>query len=134
MFFSQGIDIVDIRRVEKIFKRHNKRFFKKILSNNEIFSINSRNLNKKLIIRKLANKFAVKEATVKALGTGFASGIGFKDIEILNNSDGKPELKFYGNAKKLLDKIKKKLINESFNVSISNEKDYTVAVVTLIFF
>ena len=134
MFFSQGIDIVDIRRIGKIFKKYDKRFFHKILSNDEIFSLNSSRLNKKLMIKKLANKFAAKEAAVKALGTGFTNGIVFKDIEILNNSNGKPELKFYGNANKLINEIKKKLINQSFNVSISDEKDYSVAVVTLIFF
>ncbi|WP_427982146.1 holo-ACP synthase [Agarivorans sp.] len=77
--------------------------------------------------RFLAKRFAAKEAAAKALGTGIAKGIGFQQIEIGNNDQGKPELKFSGAALVLAQQlgVKNQLI------SISDERDYAVATVIL---
>ena len=86
-------------------------------------------LKSKNILNKtnyFAKRFAAKESLSKALGTGFKDGLNFKDIQILNNKIGKP---YYLLNKKLENfiKKKKKLKNFILFLSISDEKDYSVA-------
>ena len=94
----------------------------RILGKNEI-------LNSKKIVNKinfLSKRFAAKEALAKALGTGFRNGLNFKDIEILNDRLGKP---YYVLNIRLKNQIKKKKRIKNFNLflSISDEKDYSIA-------
>ena len=77
--------------------------------------------------RFIATRFAAKEAAVKALGTGFDLGVGYKSIEVKNNDNGKPELYFHDAA---LEIIKQREIS-SAHLSISDEKHYVVAMVVL---
>ncbi len=56
-------------------------------------------------IKRLTGRFAVKEALVKALGSGFAGGIGFKDIETLSEASGKPVLWLHGRAWALAEEL-----------------------------
>ena len=126
MFLSQGIDIVDNKRIEMLFTKYGDVFKKKILSKDEIKDIDKIILKKKKI-QKISSRFAAKEATAKAIGTGFRLGLKFTDIEITYDELGKPKLLLNELIKKNFLKSKKKI---SSNVSISNEKNYTVAVVT----
>lgn len=130
MLISQGIDIVRVKRIEKIFSKYKENFLKKIFSINEIKSFNLKtplNITSSLF---LSNRFAAKEAASKALGTGFSSGVRFVDIEIVKNNQGKPFLKFKGTANKVFKRLEKngqKIISE---LSMSNEKDYAIAIVS----
>ncbi|MFL2676276.1 MAG: holo-ACP synthase [Alphaproteobacteria bacterium] len=126
MFLSQGIDIVDNKRIEMLFTKYGDVFKKKILSKDEIIDID-KIISQKKKIQKISSRFAAKEATAKAIGTGFRLGLKFTDIEITYDEFGKPKLLLNELIKKKLLKSKKKI---SSNVSISNEKNYTVAVVT----
>ena len=126
MFLSQGIDIVDNKRIEMLFTKYGDVFKKKILSKDEIKDID-KIISQKKKIQKISSRFAAKEATAKAIGTGFRLGLKFTDIEITYDEFGKPKLLLNELIKKKLLKSKKKI---SSNVSISNEKNYTVAVVT----
>ena len=126
MFFSQGIDIVDNKRIEMLFTKYGDVFKKKILSKDEIIDID-KIISQKKKIQKISSRFAAKEATAKAIGTGFRLGLKFTDIEITYDELGKPKLLLNELIKKNFLKSKKKI---SSNVSISNEKNYTVAVVT----
>ena len=126
MFLSQGIDIVDNRRIEMLFIKYGDVFKKKILSKDEIIDID-KIISQKKKIQKISSRFAAKEAAAKAIGTGFRLGLKFTDIEITYDELGKPKLLLNELIKKKLLKSKKKI---SSNVSISNEKNYTVAVVT----
>ena len=126
MFFSQGIDIVDNKRIEMLFTKYGDVFKKKILSKDEIKDID-KIISQKKKIQKISSRFAAKEATAKAIGTGFRLGLKFTDIEITYDELGKPKLLLNELIKKNFLKSKKKI---SSNVSISNEKNYTVAVVT----
>ena len=126
MFFSQGIDIVDNKRIEMLFTKYGNVFKKKILSKNEIIDID-KIISQKKKIQKISSRYAAKEATAKAIGTGFRLGLKFTDIEITYDELGKPKLLLNELIKKNFLKRKKKI---SSNVSISNEKNYTVAVVT----
>jgi len=126
MFLSQGIDIVDNKRIEMLFTKYGDVFKKKILSKDEIIDID-KIISQKKKIQKISSRFAAKEATAKAIGTGFRLGLKFTDIEITYDELGKPKLLLNELIKKNFLKSKNKI---SSNVSISNERNYTVAVVT----
>ncbi len=72
---------------------------------------------------RLAGNFAVKEAVAKCLGTGFY-GFGPREIEVLRDDRGKPWVRLYGGAREEMDKLG----IDAFHVSITNTKDYAVAV------
>ncbi len=132
MIFLQGIDIVNVSRINDLFVNYGTRFLNKILSDSEKLEFNFNEKNKFFLVSRIANKFAAKEAASKALGTGFRKGVRFSDFEISNNKLGKPLIKFSGNAKQILKRKIKKNNVASINISISNEKDYAVAIVTII--
>ena len=73
----------------------------------------------------ISNNFACKEATSKALGTGFTKGVSLKSIEVLREDNGSPYLNLLGAAKKRADKNG----YEFFKLSISDTKDHSLAVV-----
>ena len=126
MFLSQGIDIVENRRIEILISKYGDVFKKKILSKDEIIDIDKIISHKKKI-QKISGRFAAKEATVKAIGTGLRMGLKFTDIEITYDKLGKPELLLSDLITKNFLQSKQKI---SSNVSISNEENYTVAIVT----
>ena len=123
MEIRQGIDLLKIKRIEKIYKKYEQKFLKKFFSDKEIEQINKSKVEK---VKKIAGKISSKEAASKALGTGISNGITFKDFEILNESNGCPKLKFYGVAKTKL----KNLLSSS--ISITHDGEYIVSVVTLL--
>ena len=86
MIIGHGIDLIDIRRVEKTINKFGNRFINRIFTKGEI--IRSDNRNKR--IESYAKRFAAKEACSKALGTGFRSGVYWRDIEVVNEKTGKP--------------------------------------------
>lgn len=115
-----GVDIVDNKRFKNLIT--DNRFINRIFSKKEI-SASKKKLNK---INFFSNRFAAKESFAKALGTGFRNKLNFKDIEILNDKLGKP---FYliNNKIKQIIKKNKKIANFELFLSISDEKDYSVA-------
>jgi holo-[acyl-carrier protein] synthase len=115
-----GVDIIDNKRFKKLIK--DKKFINRIFSKKEI-SASKKKLNK---INFFSNRFAAKESFAKALGTGFRNKLNFKDIEIVNDNLGKP---FYltNNKIKQIIKKNKKIANFELFLSISDEKDYSVA-------
>ena len=123
MKIHQGIDLVKIERIEKIFNRFSCRFLEKIFSKNELNQIQELKINK---TNKIASKFSVKEAVVKALGTGISKGISFRDIEVLNLQNGKPTIILHRKAKTALKNI------ISSDVSISHESDFVISIVTFL--
>ena len=126
MKFFQGIDIVSIKRVENIFNKYQNRFTEKIFSikENKLF-----NKNKK--IKFIANRFAGKEAFVKALGTGFIKDVNIKEISVINDNFGRPYYEISGKTQKFIEqRINSKKF--TFNITLSDEKDYVVALATII--
>lgn len=116
-----GTDICQINRVKSTYKKYGKRFLNRILTDKEIKYVTS---NKKSLISRLAGRFAAKEATSKVLGTGL-KGVYFKEIEILREPSGAPKIILHKRAKK---KAKEKKLT-NFDVSISHEKDFAIAIV-----
>ncbi len=123
MHLCQGIDLVKIDRVRRIYNKFNDRFLLKVFSTREIDQIKKSKENQ---ITKMAGKFSCKEAASKALGKGMSNGITFKNFEIINDKYGKPILYLHGKVNKNIKDI------ISSNVSISHDGEYLVAIVTLI--
>jgi holo-[acyl-carrier protein] synthase len=86
MIFGIGTDIVELSRVQSIYDRYGDHFARRILMDEEL-ELYQRSKNP---VRFLAMRFAGKEATVKAMGTGFAHGVWLRDVGILNNDWGRP--------------------------------------------
>ncbi len=118
-----GIDIVDISDIEML--NDSKYGLQKIFTTEELHLADKDGKYQK--IESLAGRFAVKEASVKALGTGFSGGIQFKDIETLNSDNGKPLLNLYGKAKIIADQMGV----VEYLVSISYSQHCAIALVIL---
>jgi holo-[acyl-carrier protein] synthase len=121
-----GIDIVENYRLKEILLKKKSNFKKKIFTINEVAYCEKKSDS----ISCYAKRFAAKEAFVKALGIGFRKNINFKNIEIVNDTYGKPYIsvnKIIANKIKTLFKVKK------FNVflSISDEEKYSIASVII---
>ena len=89
MYFQQGIDIVEISRISKIYDKFGINFLIKILSKQELKIIPTQ---KKRRIDFVSGRFVAKEAIAKALGTGFRNELSFKKISVINDNYGKPEI------------------------------------------
>ncbi len=125
MIIGIGNDIIDIRRIENTISKYGRKFKYRCFTEIEIQRSEKR-LNK---INSYAKRYAAKEACAKALGTGIARGIFWKDISVENNIFGKPSIKLFGNALKRLNQLSKK--NCSIAISLSDEKVYAIANVII---
>jgi len=83
-----GSDIIEIERIKRSISKHGQKFLEKLFTAKEIDYC----LQHKLLQRHFAGRFAAKEAIAKALGTGIGKHLEWQDIEILNNTLGKPEV------------------------------------------
>jgi holo-[acyl-carrier protein] synthase len=119
-----GVDIINNKRIQLSIK--NKNFINRIFGKNEIL-ISKKFRNKANFFSK---RFAAKEALAKALGIGFRDNLNFKDIQIVNNKLGKPYYLVSSKIKSLIKK-KKKIKNFNLFLSISDEKEYSVAFATI---
>ena len=115
-----GVDVVKNKRIKSLI--NNSKFIKRTFSINEIKFSRKNNYRTSYF----SKRFAAKEALVKAIGTGFRNNLNFKDIEIFNDNLGKPYYFINQKIKRLLKK-KKKITNFKLFLSISDEKDYSIA-------
>lgn len=123
MIFGIGTDIVHVTRMHDSLKKYGDKFAKRILTKIEFDEFNL--INDKASF--LAKRFAAKEATAKAMGTGFRGGLSLQHIGVTHNEAGKPILDFIEQAKTFVDE---KNI-QATHLSLSDERDYAVAFVTL---
>ncbi len=126
MIIGTGIDIIDIRRINKTINKYDYKFKKRCFHPSEIKRSESRVKS----VESYAKRYAAKEACAKALGTGLARGVFWKDIEIQNDKFGKPKIILHNNALKFLQKLSKNKIF-SIDVSLSDEKNYAIANVII---
>ena len=123
--FGIGTDIVNINRMEKSIKQYGNKFKNSIFSKSEITYCE----NKKNSGAFYAKRFAAKEALSKALGTGIRKGIKFKNIEIHNDSYGKPSIRLIGAVDNYL---RKKIKSKKYNIHLSLSDDMPWAQATVI--
>lgn len=98
MDIACGVDIIEIDRIKRAVENDKERFLKKIFTPKEIDYCEGRAAAK---YQHYAARFAAKEAVSKALGVGFAKGIWWTDIEVVNDPNGRPTVILYGDAKKI---------------------------------
>lgn len=112
-----GVDAIEIRRIERALHRFGERFLARIYSPAERERYAGR-------VSELAARFAAKEATMKALGTG-VRGIRWRDIEVLPNARGKPVIRLHASAAE-----RARLLGlMHLAVSLTHSRDLAIAVV-----
>lgn len=119
MAIQCGVDIIEIERLMHSIDTV-EGFRDRVFTKAEIAYCENR---KKAKYESYAARFAAKEAIMKALGTGMAEGIGWKQIEIINDEKGKPNAVLSGSACELYETMGAK----SMDVSLSHCRDYAVA-------
>jgi len=100
LIVGTGIDVIEIARVESALRRSGDRFERRVFARSEIAECRSR----RRAGLHFALRFAVKEAVMKALGTGWARGVRWVDIETVSGSGGSPQdlsLRLHGRAAEL---------------------------------
>ena len=126
MIVGLGTDIVSVERIKKVLEKMPEEFIDRICSDcDKEYLRAGRDIN-----ARLAKIWAVKEAAAKALGTGIAQGIKFKDFELRHNQFGKPTLTFKGHAAEILEQL---TCGGQANVvvSLSDDKPFAQAIVII---
>jgi holo-[acyl-carrier protein] synthase len=118
-----GIDLVETERIARALERHGARFCAKVFSPDELHDCEARTDR----VLALAARFAVKEACLKALGTGWSAGLAFCQIETVRGADGRPALRLSGAA---LARAEALGVRAS-HVSLTHERGAAAAVVIL---
>jgi len=123
LIYGIGVDIAEISRFQVSYDRFGYRLIQKILTLDEAkqFALSK---NK---ARFLAMRFAAKEATSKALGTGFKQGVAPRQIGVTHAKSGKPDLKVYGRAYEIFEK--ERIVNS--HLSLSDDAGLAIAYVVL---
>lgn len=116
---AHGIDLVACGRIGEIWQRHGDRFLQRVLTAGEIEYVR----RQRHAQQHLAGRFAAKEAILKVLGTGWRTRISWKDMEILNDRLGKPEVKLLGECAE----IAAKLGIARVLISISHTEEFAMA-------
>ena len=112
-----GIDIIEIERIGQVLAKHGQRFLERVYTPRERERYGTR-------VQELAARFAAKEATMKALGTGIR-GVRWRDIEVLPNRRGKPILILHETAKR-----RANLLGLThFSVSLTHSRGDAMAIV-----
>lgn len=119
MQITCGTDIIEINRIKKSIEELGEKFLNRIYTQKEIEYCESKKGQK---YQHYAARFAAKEAIFKAISKDLNDKyeIGWKDMEILNDKQGRPQVKIKGVQK------------ENIDISISHCKDYAVAMVVML--
>lgn len=123
MNISCGVDIIEIDRIRRNIEDYGERFLNKVFTKNEIDYCNSKKIQKH---QHFAGRFAAKEAVFKAISSSLDNkySVSWKDIEIVNNNQGKPKVKLLNIDTKNI---------EGIDISISHCKLYAVASVSVLY-
>ena len=123
MILGIGVDLCEVERLEAAIARHGERFLARIYTEAERAYCESK-LNR---MERFAGRFAAKEAAMKAIGTGWRRGVGWRDFEVTRAASGQPVIVFHGAAGRIADElgVKRSL------VSITHIKSMAMAQVVL---
>ena len=123
MIFGIGTDVVQIERVAAVHERFGRHFVERLLMPAELEAFE----RYKRPVRFLAMRFAAKEAIVKALGTGFAHGVWIRDVGVVQNAWGRPEVVFSARGRTVADALG---AGEG-HVTLTDEAGLVVAIAVL---
>jgi holo-[acyl-carrier protein] synthase len=118
-----GIDMVKVSRMETIIRRWDRNFLERIFTKAE----QEYCLQKKMAHVHFSGRFAVKEALLKAMGSGLRQGISWKEIETLPSATGQPRVSLSGRVRQVADEMGACDILSS----ITHDADYAIAQVLL---
>jgi holo-[acyl-carrier protein] synthase len=119
-----GTDIIECVRIAKMIEKHGELFLHRVYTRNEIAYCSCR----KSANQHYAGRWAAKEAVLKALGTGWARGIQWTDIEVVNEIGGRPYIELDGQAKA----ISQQQGIQKIMISISHCRSYAIAYATAV--
>ena len=123
MIRGLGIDSIELSRVARVHAEYGERFLDRILTAAE----------REYVARwadpvpRIAGRFAVKEACMKALGTGWGAGVRWRDIEVRRHPSGKPIIELHGRAKEIC----AELGGSTVHCTITHTHDHAMAVVVI---
>ncbi|HEY5624768.1 MAG TPA: holo-ACP synthase [Gammaproteobacteria bacterium] len=123
MVFGVGTDVVQVARVESTWNRFGEHFANRLLLDAERTLFRSA----RKPVRFLAMRFAIKEAVVKAMGTGFANGMWIRDVGMLPNALGQPQIIYSDRGRSMCAKLG---VGDG-HVSVSDEAGLIVAMAVL---
>ena len=123
MIVGLGVDITEVDRIEAAIARRGRAFLERLFTPSEIrYCEKHRNR-----AERFAGRFAAKEAAMKALGTGWARGVRWVDIEVVREPSGKPTLKLSGATRAIADQLGVK------NIAVTITHDGNTALAQVIF-
>jgi holo-[acyl-carrier protein] synthase len=121
MILGVGVDLVEIERVRRAWARFGERFARRILTDAERAGLHGDP------VAYLAARLAAKEAAFKALGTGWAAGVTWRQVEILNTLSGAPEISLSGTAQRRLAQRG----GDGIHISLTHTAAHAAAVVVI---
>ena len=123
MVFGVGTDIVQVSRIETVWQRFGERFSERLLldEERELFAVSERP------VRFLSMRFAIKEAVVKAMGTGFAHGMWVRDVGMVPNDWGQPQIIYSARGRRMCERLG----IGGGHVSVTDEAGLVLAVAVL---
>ena len=123
MIFGIGVDVLEAARIRKVYEKYGEHFIERLLMPAE----RAQMAKTKRKERFLAMRFAAKEAIVKAMGTGFAHGVWIRDVGVVQNAWGRPEVVYSPRG----EQVRRKLGVGVGHVTLTDEAGLIVAVAVL---
>lgn len=123
MIVGTGIDVAEVERVRQTIERFGRRFIERVFTVEEISYCESK-ANK---VERYAARFAVKEAGMKAIGTGWNRGVRWRDVEVRRSPGSRPTIVFYGKAAEFF----ANLGATRAHLSLTHTKEFAMAYVVL---
>ncbi|MDE2305795.1 MAG: holo-ACP synthase [Gammaproteobacteria bacterium] len=124
MIHGIGVDVLQTERIEQVYRRHGERFLRHLLMPAERAQLE----RTARPVRFLAMRFAAKEAIVKGMGTGFAHGVWIRDVGVVQNDWGRPEIVYSPRGEIVRERLG---IGEG-HVTLTDEAGLVVAVAVLL--
>lgn len=123
MIRGLGIDSIELSRVARVYAEYGARFLDRILTPAERDYV-ARWADP---VPRIAGRFAVKEACMKALGTGWGAGVRWRDIEVLRHASGRPVVELHGRAQEICELLGASIVH----CTITHTDDHAMAVVVI---
>lgn len=127
MILGIGSDIIDIRRIARTLDRFGDRFTSRVFTERERTKCDRRAMR----AASYAKRFAAKEACSKALGTGFRSGVYWRDLGVVNLPSGQPTMELTGGARVRLDTLTPPGMRAAVHLTITDDDPQAMAVVVI---
>lgn len=119
MIYGIGLDIVEIDRMQAVLSRQGERFLRRVFTPGELASCDRSDKHR---LRRLAARFAAKEAVLKSVGTGLRD-VKWTDAEVVNDEAGKPDIRLHGRLQEIA--AARGVVR--IHISLTHSRDYAAA-------